>query len=85
MARNPDITDADIAVARQVRSVLLAAMHVPADRLEHLVQMAHESSDRQDRPPRELFTGEGVTRQALRMFWHFRCNLEAVMPPEDGR
>lgn len=85
MPRHIDITDADIAVVHQVHSVLLAAMHVPADRLEHLVQLAHESSDRQDRPPRELFTDEGLTRQALRMFWHFRCNLEAVLPPEDGR
>lgn len=61
--------------ANQVVRVLEAAMRVPLDSLEQLVQEAHESTPKQmDDPPQLL----PVTRQALRMFWHFRCNLDAV-------
>ena len=57
-------------------------MAVPADRLEHLVQLAHESTASQKDDPPDVFEDDGVSRQCLRMFWHFRCNLEAVMPQE---
>jgi len=79
--KSTNITDTDIATARQVRKLLLAMMALPVASLERVVQMAHESThDQKDDPP-EIFEAQGVTRQALRMFWHFRCNIEAVMPP----
>jgi len=65
-----------------VRQFLLAVLAMPTGPLEHLVQLAHESTAGQKDDPPEIFEGEGVSRQCLRMFWHFRCNLEAVMPPE---
>jgi hypothetical protein len=52
--------------------------HVKAvglDELEHLVQVAHESDVRDMDDPPQRFP---ITRQALRMFWMFRRNLEAV-------
>jgi hypothetical protein len=59
----------------QVISALEAVMRVPIESLERLVQEAHESTAKQkDGPPQQF----PVSRQALRMFWHFRCNLEAV-------
>ncbi len=79
---NPDISDADIATARQVRKLLLGMLAVPVGPLEHVVQLAHESTSSQKDDPPEIFEAAGVTRQALRMFWHFRCNIEAVMPQE---
>jgi hypothetical protein len=57
-----------------------ASLGIPLEPLERLVQEAHESTPKQMHDPQERFP---VTRQALRMFWHFRCNLEAVMPKED--
>ncbi len=80
--RNINVTDADIAVVRDVRQLLLAVLAVPVGPLEHAVQLAHESTNSQEDDPDEIFEDQGVTRQALRMFWHFRCNLEAVMPRE---
>ena len=75
-------TDIDKKVVRQVRQILLAVLAVPTQPLEHAVQMAHESTASQKDDPPEVFEDEGVSRQALRMFWRFRCNLESVMPPE---
>jgi len=75
-----NITDADIATIRQVHRCLLEILAVPIGPLEHAVQAAHESAARQKEDPQESFETVGVTRQALRMFWHFRCNIEAVMP-----
>lgn len=79
---NPNITDVDIAAVRRVRKLLLAVLTVPVGPLEHAVQVAHECPDVQHSDPDEIFIDLGVTRQALRMFWHFRCNLEAAMPRE---
>lgn len=78
--RNINVTDADIATAHQVRKLLLGIMALPHTQLEHAVQVAHESAERDFCTPPEVFLEQGVTRQALRMFWHFRCNLTAVMP-----
>ena len=50
-------------------------MAINVDELERLVQQAHECALGQIEDPAEIFP---VTRQALRMFWHFRRNLEAV-------
>lgn len=82
MAKSPDIMNADVAIARQVARVLAALLSVPVGPLEHAVQAAHESTAQQKDDPDEVFEAHGVTRQALRMFWHFRCNIEAVMPQE---
>lgn len=77
-----NVTEADRKVVCDVRRLLLAVLAVPVGPLEHAVQAAHESTaNRKDDPP-EVFDDERVTRQALRMFWHFRCNVEAVCPPE---
>ena len=82
MKRNPNITDADVATAREVRKLLLTVLAMPIGPLEHAVQEAHASGDFERKDPPEVFREYGVTRQALRMLWHFRCNLEAVMPGE---
>jgi len=83
--RSIDITDADIVLARQVRLSLLATLALPAGPLEHLVQLAHSSNGWMRHDPPEIFIAQGVTRQQLRMLWHFRSNLEAVMPREAPR
>ena len=83
--KNPNITQVDLDTVRQVRKLLLAALAGP---LEHAVQVAHESVlDPSDDPhldpvflQPEHFEAQGVTRQALRMFWSFRVNLESAMP-----
>ena len=60
---------------QRVADVLDAVMDIDPDHLELLVQQAHECDIKQiDDPPEPL----PVSRQALRMFWHFRCNLESV-------
>ena len=82
MSNRRNITDADTVTVRQVRQLIMAVLAVPAGPLEHAVQLAHESTASQKDDPSEIFEDEGVTRQCLRMFRHFRCNLEAVMPPE---
>jgi len=64
-----------IKVAEKVGRALETVMAIPIDDLERAMQEAHESTARQMEDPDEIFP---VSRQALRMFWHFRCNLEAV-------
>ena len=61
--------------ADRVAHVLDAVMDIDVGQLELLVQQAHECDVKQINDPPEPF---GVSRQALRMFWHFRCNLEAI-------
>ena len=58
-----------------VAELLIAAKRIGIDELERIVQHAHECDLRQTDDPPEPFP---VTRQALRMFWHFRCNLDSV-------
>lgn len=79
-----NVTDSDKRIVRDVRHLLLAVLAVPVGPLEHAVQLAHESTCDQRNDPPEVFEDLGVSRQALRMFWHFRCNLEAVMSQEDA-
>jgi hypothetical protein len=66
----------------RVAQVLDAVMNIRVADLERVVQQAHECDSKQMHDPEERFP---VPRQALRMFWHFRCNLEAAMPsrPEE--
>ena len=54
---------------------LNATMAIDLDELERLVEQAHECAVGQMEDPPELFL---ISRQALRMFWYFRRNLEAV-------
>ena len=69
----------DTFTVENVRRALKAVMDVPIEDLERLVQLAHESDAKRKDDPPERFE---ISRQCLRMFWHFRCNLEAVMPKE---
>ncbi len=59
----------------RVAHVLDAAMGIDVAELELLVQQAHECDIHQMDDPAEPLP---VSRQALRMFWHFRRNLESV-------
>ena len=59
----------------RVAHLLDAVKRVGIDDLERIVQQAHECDIHQITEPAEPFP---VSRQALRMFWHFRCNLESV-------
>ena len=59
----------------RVAHVLDAMMDIDVDQLEKIVQQAHECNIKQISDPPEPF---GISRQALRMFLHFRCNLESV-------
>ena len=59
----------------RVAHVLDAMMDIDVGQLEQLVQEAHECDIKQISDPPEPLR---VSRQALRMFWHFRCNLESV-------
>ena len=82
---NPNITTDDIATVRDVRKLMLAILAVPEGPLEHALQVAHETKldpEIAKRSPPEYFKAQCVTRQALRMFWNFRCRLEAAMPQE---
>ena len=59
----------------RVAHLLDAVKGIGIDDLERIIQQAHECDINQVADPPEPFP---VTRQALRMFWHFRCNLESV-------
>ncbi len=65
----------------QVASALRTVMGVPVEELEQLVQEAHESGGKEMNDPPQRFP---ISRQALRMLWHFRCNLEAVQVFPEG-
>ena len=72
---NPNTVD-------RVAHLLDAVKRIGIDDLERVVQQAHECDIKQISDPSEPFP---VTRQALRMFWHFRCNLESVeVVPANG-
>jgi hypothetical protein len=62
-------------IVERVQGVLADVLAIDLDALERLVQAAHESTARQRHDPPQRFP---VSRQALRMFWHFRSNLESV-------
>ena len=65
----------NLSTIDRVEHCLEEVMAIDADELEQLVQQAHECAFQQIKDPAEIFA---VSRQALRMFWHFRRNLEAV-------
>ena len=58
-----------------VAAAIQAVMAIPIGSLEKTVQESHACVPKQMDDPNEPFR---VSRQALRMFWHFRCNLDAV-------
>ncbi len=59
----------------RVARVLDAVRAIEVEHLEDLVRQAHECDIRQIEDPPEPFP---IPRQALRMFWHFRRNLESA-------
>ena len=61
--------------AHHVAKLLDAVMDVGLGELESIIQQAHESDVKQIEDPEEVFP---VSRQALRMFWRFRSNLETI-------
>lgn len=65
----------DLPTVEHVGHLLDHVKAVEIDELEHIVQIAHECDAREMDDPPQRFP---ITRQALRMFWMFRRNLEAV-------
>ncbi len=65
----------DLPLVERVGHLLEHVKGVGIDELEHIVQIAHECDARDMDDPPQRFP---ITRQALRMFWMFRRNLEAV-------
>ena len=63
------------STADRVAHLLDAVNRISIDEMELLVQQAHECDIHQVTEPLEPFP---VTRQALRMFWYFRRNIESV-------
>ena len=63
------------ATVDRIAAILDAAVAIDVDDLERLLQEAHECDIRQIDDPPEPFA---VSRQALRLFWRFRCSLESV-------
>ena len=63
------------ASLKTIATALNAVMAVPIDDLEKAMQLAHECNSKQMHDPPKSFT---VSHQALRMLWHFRCNIDAV-------
>jgi hypothetical protein len=61
---------------------MLAVLALPEADLERALELAHECTKDQQQDPPEIFAAQGVSRQMLRMIWHFRSNLQAVMPHE---
>lgn len=60
---------------QQLSRLLEAVKAIDLDELEQLVQQAHACEIHQiDDPAQPL----PITRQALRMFWYFRRNIESV-------
>ena len=59
----------------RVQHCLKVTMSVDMDELEQLVEQAHKCDPNQIEDPPEPFA---ISRQALRMFWYFRRNLDAV-------
>lgn len=64
-------------IVDRVEGLLRDVLAVSVDDLEAIVRLAHECSFDQKHDPPERFA---VSRQALRMFWHFRRSLDAVTP-----
>ncbi len=62
-------------LADRVGHLLDRVKTIDLDELEALVQQAHESDIKRIDDPPQRFT---ISRQALRMFWLFRRNLETV-------
>ena len=67
-----------LGTLERITDLLEAVLSIDMDDLERIVQEAHECTPSQMDEPEERF---GVSRQALRMFWHFRKHLEAVDEP----
>ena len=60
---------------RLITTALTDVMAIPIDELEKIMQQAHQCDRNQVADPSQRFP---ISRQAIRMLWHFRCNLNAV-------
>lgn len=60
---------------KPIAAVLFAVMEIDAVALEKLIQQAHACDAHQFHEPAEPFV---VSRQALRMLWHFQSKLKSV-------
>ena len=60
---------------KSITTILHGVMAIEIEDLEKIMQQAHECEINQITDPPERFV---ISRQALRMLWHFRCNLEDV-------
>ncbi|NIA07167.1 MAG: hypothetical protein GWP14_05965 [Actinobacteria bacterium] len=65
----------NVSTIDSVVHCLNATMAIDLDELEQLVEQAHECDIQQIEDPNEVFP---ISRQALRMFWYFRRNIDAV-------
>ena len=69
-----------LTILERVEHLLKAIKQIDITQLEKLVQAAHECDIHQiDTPAQPL----PVSRQALRMFWHFRHKIDAVEVSND--
>ena len=59
----------------RVEHLLGAIKTIDLDQLEKIVQAAHECDIHQIDTPAEPLP---ISRQALRMFWHFRHKIDAI-------
>jgi len=75
MMENPSRRQTNGNMLDRVACILDAVRAIEVEHLEELIQQAHECDIRQIEDPPEPFP---IPRQALRMFWHFRCNLESA-------
>ena len=70
----------NLTILERVEHLLKAIKQIDITQLEKLVQAAHECDIHQiDTPAQPL----PVSRQALRMFWHFRHKIDAVEVSND--
>lgn len=76
-----DQCEQQLCTLDRITDLLEAVLSIDLDDLERVVQEAHECTPSQMDEPEERF---GVSRQALRMFWHFRKHLERIDDPIRG-
>ena len=67
---------------QRVQLCLNATMSIDLEELEQLVRQSHEYDPRSMDEPPDIFA---VPRQAIRMLWKFRLNLDAAeIQPEQS-
>jgi len=69
-----------IQLADRIYHLVDLTMAIPIKDLELLLQEAHDAPTNQIEDPEEAFK---VSRQAIRLFWIFRINLEYAADPQN--